>query len=133
MTMEEPKRIGLTAATAAKLADLLAELNPAQGETGSKLINIDLYRLAIALGLKEAVQPPPLTDNSNRSLRVGEVDPEQVLYTVLQSIEQVPADVPIYSFMERLAEQGINGFYAAYQQRGQLPLEQYFNTDPDSQ
>jgi hypothetical protein len=60
------------------------------------------------------------------SFRVSELDPDKVLYTALDNSELVPQATLIYEYIERLAEQGIREFYQAYQQTGQLPLEEYF-------
>lgn len=126
--MEEPSRIGLTAETAAKLDELLEYLNPEQGEDGIRLIKFDLYRLAVAIGIKNAVEPPQLNDKSVSSFRVSELDPEAVLYTAIDNSVFKPKHSPIYDLIERLAEQGIKEFYASYQQTGQLPLEEYFTS-----
>lgn len=125
--MEEPSRIGLTATAGAMLEELLEHLNPQQGEEGTRLIKFDLYRLAVALGIKNEVLPPQLEDKSINSLRVNELDEEGVLHAALENSGIVPQGVPIYSFMELLAEYGVRGFYSSYQQTGELPWEQYFN------
>ncbi len=124
--MDEPSRIGLTAATGAQLEELLEDLNPEAGTEGVKLIKFDLYRLAIVLGLKKSELPAPLNEKSVTSLRVMELDPNGVLATAVENSAQIPEGVSIYEFIERLAERGIKEFYLAYQQTGQLPLEEYF-------
>lgn len=124
--MEEPSRIGLTATTGAQLEELLADLNPIAGFEGVKLIKFDLYRLAIALELKAGEPPAPLNEKSVTSLRVVELDPNGVLATAVESSAKIPEGVSVYEFIERLAESGIRRFYQAYQQTGQLPLEEYF-------
>jgi hypothetical protein len=124
--MDEPSRIGLTATTGAQLDELLEDLNPETGIEGIKLIKFDLYRLAVALGLKNSEPPAPLADKSVTNLRVVELDPNGVLATAVENSALVPEGVLIYEFIERLAERGIKAFYQAYQQTGQLPLEEYF-------
>ncbi len=126
--MEEPQRIGLTKATHSMLDELLEELNPKESEEGMKLIKFDLYRLAVALGVKKAITPPQLEDISQTSFRVTELDRDGApLYTVLETSGIVPNGIPIYSYIERLAEEGIKEFYQAYIQTGELPWEEYFN------
>lgn len=125
--MEEPSRIGLTAVTGAQLDELLEHLNPEQGEDGVKLIKYDLYRLAVALGVKKAVEPPLLNDKSISSFRVLELDEDGILFTALDNSGLVPEGTLVYDYIERLAEQGIKSFYHAYQKTGQLPLEECFD------
>jgi len=125
--MDEPSRIGLTAATGAQLEDLLEELNPSQGAEGVKLIKFDLYRLAVALGLNKNDPPPQLMEKSTSSLRVAELDPDGVLYLTAEHSELLPTGSSIYEFVERLAEAGIQEFYSSYQTTGQLPLDRYFD------
>lgn len=124
--MDEPSRIGLTASAGAKLDELLEDLNPEKGVEGIKLIKFDLYRLAVALELKSFKPPQNLKEKSTSSFRVAELDPDEVLYISVQNSSLLPIDTPIYEFVERLAEQGINEFYRVYQETGALPLEQYF-------
>ena len=124
--MNEPNRIGLTAVTGAQLDELLTELNPPKGETGVSLIKFDLYRLAVALGIKKGNPAPPLKDKTVPSFRVAELDEDRVLYTALENSALKPSDTSIYEYIERLAEHGISNFYNTFQQTGELPLEEYF-------
>jgi hypothetical protein len=124
--MDEPSRIGLSAETAILLEELLEDLNPKQGEEGVRLIKFDLYRLAVAIGIKRGDQPPELSDRSSTSFRVNELDPDGVLYTALDSSGLTPEGTPIYSYIERLAEAGIKTLSKAQQQTGDLPWAQYF-------
>ncbi len=125
--MDEPGRIGLTAEAAAQLEDLRADLNPQKGEDGIKLINFDLYRLAVAIGIKKGLKPPALRDKSNASYRVGELDEDGVLYAAVECAGLVTAGMPIYEYIERLAEQGIREFYDENLKTGQLPFEKIFS------
>ncbi len=129
--MDEPTRIGLTAATGAQLDELLEDLNgedlPESGVGGVKLIKFDLYRLAVALGLKASDPPPPLPEKSTSSLRVTELDPEGVLFLAAENSELRPADSSVYEFIERLAEAGVAEFCSAFDRTGALPLDQYFD------
>ncbi len=125
--MAEPDRIGLTAETAAKLDELLDEINLSRGEKGVALIKFDLYRLAVAVGIKKGVTPPYLEGKSIASFRVSELDKDGVLYTVLQNSGVVSQHDSIYSYLERLAENEIRAFYSANQQTGQLPFEDIFS------
>jgi hypothetical protein len=124
--MNEPSRIGLTPSTDGQLDELLADLNPDPGMEGVKLIKFDLYRLAVSIGLKKEEVPPLLVEKSTSSLRISELDPDGVLCLAAESSGLLPADTSVYEFIERLAEHGIAEMCSAYQQTGQLPLEQYF-------
>jgi hypothetical protein len=125
--MNEPNRIGLTPLAAQQLDELLVELNPDQDSKKEtvKLIKFDLYRLAVALGIKENKTPPALNDKSNAVFRVNELDPDKTLFTVVECLDSYPKEVAIYSYIEQLAEQGIKEFYQHFQQRGELPLTDY--------
>ena len=48
------------------------------------------------------------------------------MYTALENSDLAPFDIPIYEYIERLAECGISKFYNTFQQTGELPLEEYF-------
>jgi hypothetical protein len=125
--MIEPKRIGLTPLAAQQLDELLIELNPdldSKNET-VKLIKFDIYRLAVALGIKENKSPPALNDKSNTVFRVSELDPDKTLFTVVECLDSCPNETSIYGYIEQLAEQGIKEFYEHLQQRGELPLTDY--------
>jgi hypothetical protein len=125
--MEEPKRIGLTATTMAQLEELLEELNPMEGEEGTKLIKFDIYRLVVSLGIKNNVSAAVLSDKSQNSFRVSEFDDEGVFYIALEGSDLVPEGVPVYEYVERLAEHGIKELFNTYQTTGQLPFEEYFS------
>lgn len=124
--MEEPNRIGLTATTMAQLDELLEELNPMEGEEGTKLIKFDLYRLAVSLGIRNRISAPPLDGKSQSSLRVSEFDDEGVFYSALENSDIVPSGTPVYEYIERLAEQGVKELYQTFRTTGQLPFEEYF-------
>lgn len=125
--MEEPNRIGLTATTMAQLEELLEELNPMDGEEGTKLIKFDLYRLVVSLGIKNQVVASPLSEKSQNSLRVSEFDDEGVFYSALENSELVPEGIAIYEYIERLAEQGVKELYNTFRTTGQIPFEEYFS------
>ncbi|MEW8357382.1 MAG: hypothetical protein AB2601_18770 [Candidatus Thiodiazotropha sp.] len=125
--MEEPNRIGLTSTTMAQLEELLDELNPMDGEEGTKLIKFDLYRLVVSLGIKNQIVAPPLSEKSQNSLRVSEFDDEGVFYSALENSELVPEGIAIYEYIERLAEQGVKELYKIFRTTGQLPFEEYFS------
>ena len=124
--MEEPKRIGLTAVTTEKLDELHKEINPGEGEEGVRLIKLDIYRLAVAIGVKKGVVPLEIEGEVIRGFRVGEFDEDGIIFAAVEGMGIVPKDVPIYEYIQRLAEEGITEFYRAYNQMGQLPLEEYF-------
>ena len=125
--MNEPNRIGLTPLTAQKLDEILAELNPDidSKKEAFKLIKFDIYRLAIAIGIKENKTPSALNDKSNTAFRVNELDPDKTLYTVVDCLGVCPYETTIYGYIEQLAELGIKEFYGHLQQRGELPLTEY--------
>ena len=89
------------------------------------MIKFDIYRLAVALGIKENKKPPILNDKSNTVFRVSELDPDKTLFTVIEGLGVCPDNIPIYSYIEQLAEQGIKEFYEQFQLRGELPLTEY--------
>jgi hypothetical protein len=127
--MNEPNRIGLTPLTAKQLDELLMELNPSEDAKNEvfKLIKFDIYRLAVALGIKENKTPKPLEDKSNSVFRVSELDPDKTLFTVVECLGVRSEELPIYSYIEQLAEQGIKEFYQQFQSRGELPYTEYFS------
>ena len=127
--MNEPDRIGLTPLAAQQLDELLMELNPNQDSKNEtfKLIKFDIYRLAVALGIKENKMPKPLEDKSNSVFRVNELDRDKTLYTVVECLGVCPDELPIYSYIEQLAEIGIKEFYQQFQLRGELPYAEYFS------
>ncbi|PUA28821.1 MAG: hypothetical protein B0W54_10415 [Cellvibrio sp. 79] len=126
--MSEPDRIGLTAETSAKLDELLNELNPKKDEKGISLIKFDLYRLAVAIGIKKGIEPPPLNDRSVPSFRVSELDKDGVLYTVLINSEMNFSGDSVYGYIERIAENEIKFFYEENQRTGQIPYSEIFST-----
>jgi hypothetical protein len=127
--MSEPNRIGLTPLTARQLDELLIELNPSEDTKNEsfKLIKFDIYRLAVSLGIKEKITPKLLEDKSNAVFRVSELDPDKTLFTVVECLGICPKEVPIYGYIEQLAEQGIKEFYQQFQLRGELPYAEYFS------
>lgn len=125
----EPNRIGLTDVTVEKIDELLDELNPLAGEEGDKLVRYDLYRLAVALGIKNETVPAKLTSSVNSFLRVSDLDPDKVLYSVVENSSLNFDSIAIYSFIECLAEHGIKDMYNAYNQTGEIPFEEYFLTE----
>jgi hypothetical protein len=125
--MDEPNRIGLSAVTTSQLEELLDDLN--SEESGVKLLKRDLYRLAVALSVKNCILPPRLEDRKGFMDRVSEFDPDGILYTAVKSTGLVTNGLTIYEFTERLAERGIKEFYQSYIQTGQLPIEEYFDEE----
>lgn len=124
--ISEPGRIGLTDEAGRYLEELLRQLNPDEGKEGVKLIKFDLYRLAVAFGIKGSVAPPELSGASSTSFRVLELDPDGVLRTALECSGMVPKDSSVYGYMESIAEYEIRKIYTAFQNTGRIPLEEYF-------
>ncbi|MBN1009091.1 hypothetical protein [Amphritea pacifica] len=125
--MTEPGRIGLTAETSAQMDELLLDLNPQKGEEGISLIKFDLYRLAVAVGIKKGINPPALPEKSNASFRVNELDEGGVLYAAVEAAGIVEMGAPIYEYIERLAEYGVREFYDSNLRTGQFPFDEIFN------
>ena len=110
--MEEPQRIGLTTHANAYLDEMLDSLN---SETNAPvLIKFDLYRLAVALGVKKGITPEPLSDKTDNAFRVGELDPDKALFFAVDAANLQKPDEAIYHIVERFGEQGIRDFYDAY-------------------
>ena len=120
--MAEPSRIGLTREADAYLDEMLDFLNAQSG--GPDLIKFDLYRLAVALGIKKGVSPAPLSGATDPAFRVAELDPDKALYYVVEAADLKKSDEAIYHIVERLADQGIRQFYTAYKENmGNLPWD----------
>ena len=120
--MSEPLRIGLTKQANAYLDEMLDFLKSQPG--GQELIKFDLYRLAVALGVKKGVVPKPLSDKSDSTFRVTELDPDKALYYAVDAANLQESGETIYHIIERLADQGIRQFYEAYQKNtGRLPWD----------
>jgi hypothetical protein len=125
--MEEPSRIGMTASAMSKLEELIDELNPAEGEEGTRLIKFDLYRIAVAHGIKNRLKPEALNGKSVSSFRVSELDEDGILYLAVSESNLVGEGESIYEFIERLAEHGVNEFYSSFRATGQLPFDEIFS------
>ena len=120
--MAEPSRIGLTKQANAYLDEMLEFLKSQPG--GQDLIKFDLYRLAVALGVKNGLAPEPLSDKSDSTFRVTELDPDKALYYAVDAANLQKSSEAIYHIIERLADQGIRQFYDAYQgNMGRLPWD----------
>lgn len=120
--MSEPLRIGLTKQANGYLDEMLDFLKSQPG--GQELIKFDLYRLAVALGIKKGLVPEPLSDKSDSTFRVTELDPDKALYYAVDAANLQESDEAIYHIIERLADQGIRQFYDAYQKNtGRLPWD----------
>ncbi len=112
--MEEPQRIGLTAQANAYLDGMLDSLN---SETDAPdLIKFDLYRLAVALGVKKGITPEPLSDKTDNAFRVGELDPDKALFFAVDAANLQEPGKSIYRTVEALGEQGIRHFYDTYRE-----------------
>ena len=126
--MTEPDRIGLTPETSSKLEELLEELNPTQSQVkGTILIKFDLYRLAVAVGIKNDINPPPLNNKSTSSFRVSELDKDGILYTVAKNKGLAKEGESVYELIERMAEHQIKYFYDENMKTGQLPFDEIFS------
>jgi len=123
--MDEPQRIGLTREANAYLDEMLESINTDTEGTAEKLIKFDLYRLAVAIGVKRGEKPTPLNDNADSSFRTSELDPDKALFIAVQTSNLNNYGESIYTAVERLAEQGIRQFYAAFRANmGTLPWNQ---------
>lgn len=120
--MEEPQRIGLTIEANSYLDEMLDSLNSETKGGSEKLIKFDLYRLAVAIGVKKGEKPQAMKEKAESSFRVGELDPDNALFIAVEAANLYEHDEPVYRGVERLAEQGIRQFYEAYRTNiGRLP------------
>ena len=120
--MEEPQRIGLTKKANAHLDEILDSLN--SEVSGQALIKFDLYRLAVALGVKKGIKPKPLSEKTDNAFRVVELDPDKALYFAVDAAKLQESGEAIYHIVERLGEQGTRHFYHAYRENmGKLPWD----------
>ena len=124
--MEEPNRIGLTSEVNNKLEELLEHINGDNNEETGTLYKKDLYRLALAIGIKKGKNPEPLSQTSVGRLRVVEIDPDGVIKAAAKTSMDIPKDLPVYNFLECLAEMQISEMCAHYQMYGELSIESFF-------
>lgn len=114
--MDEPQRIGLTKEANAFLDEMLETINLETEGASEKLIKKDLYRLAVAIGVKNKKSPPIINENTDSFLRVEELDRDKSLYIAVEAAGINDGAESIYRCIERLAEQGIRLFYKSYQE-----------------
>ena len=120
--MDEPQRIGLTTQANAYLDEMLDSLN--SEVTGHSLIKFDLYRLAVALGVKKGIRPEPLSEKTDTAFRVAELDPDKALFFAVDAAILPEVGESIYHIVERFGDQGIRCFYDAYRENmGKLPWD----------
>ena len=110
--MSDPERIGLTKETNQYIDEMLETLN--SEVEGQNLIKFDLYRLAVALGVKTGKNPEPISGKTDRAFRVRELDPNKSLYFAVQAANLGTPDESVYHIVERLGEHGIREFYKEY-------------------
>ena len=111
--MEELQRIGLTKQAHSYLEEILDSLNSeVAGE--QPLIKFDLYRLAVALGVKKGKKPEPPPENTDSSFRVAELDPDKALYFAVKAANLQEPGESIYRAVESLGEKGVREFYEIY-------------------
>ncbi len=113
--IDEPKRIGLTENTNNQLEELLGHLND-QAPNEQGLIKFDIYRLAVALGIKKGEKPMALLEKTENALRVSEIDPDKALYYAVRESGLHLPNQSIYHAVECLADNGIRLIYNHYQQ-----------------
>ncbi len=120
--MDEPQRIGLTTQANTYLDEMLDSLN--SEVTGHSLIKFDLYRLAVALGVKKGIRPEPLSEKTDSAFRVAELDPDKALFFAVDAAKLPEVGESIYQIVERFGDQGIRCFYDAYRENmGKLPWD----------
>ena len=112
---DEPKRIGLTEKTDRQLEELLDHLND-QARSEQVLIKFDIYRLAVALGIKKGESPKPISGNTDKAFRVTELDPDKALFYAVKESKLCPSQQSIYHAVECLADHGIQLIYNHYLQ-----------------
>ena len=108
----DPERIGLTKETNQYLDEILETLN--SEVEGQNLIKFDLYRLAVALGVKKGKNPEPISGITDSAFRVRELDPNKSLYFAVQAANLGAPNESTYRVVERLGEHGIRQFYMEY-------------------
>ncbi len=120
--MEEPKRIGLTKEANGYLEEMLESLN--SDNSAQTLIKFDLYRLAVALGVKRGEKPTMINGTTDNALRVSEIDEDNALYVAVKAANLQDPGESVYRVVERLAEQGVRNFYDEHQKHvGKLPWD----------
>ena len=118
--MDEPSRIGLTKEANILLEEMLKAIDP-----GKKLIKFDLYRLAVALGIKKGISPMTVPSQIEGNLRVSELDENKALFIAVDSLGICNEGQSVYRCIEALADQGIRDFYHIYRNNvGKIPWEQ---------
>ncbi len=106
--MQEPDRIGLSAEAVGYLKEMIESL-------GGELNYRDLYRLAVALELKNGANDVVTNYNSDGwKDRITELDPDKSLFFAVESFGLRTDEQPIYKCVEALGENGIRKLYDAY-------------------
>ena len=101
--MLEPTTVGLSSDAHARLRELQ--------EHGTFKDMADAYRLAIAYGLAEGIEPRDLPEVRGGTIfNIGTLDPERMLYAAVAAVTR-DDNVPVYRRMERLAEWGVLRLY----------------------
>ena len=120
--IEEPARIGLSQDANSYLDEMLDSINSAVDDSSRDLIKFDLYRLAVAIGVKRCEKSASISSKTDSAFRVIELDPDKALFIAVKSAKLNNIDEPIYRAVERLADYWIREFYSAYQKNmGKLP------------
>ena len=123
--MEEPHRIGLTKQAHSYLEEMLDSLN-SEVPDEQPLIKFDLYRLAVALGVKKGIKPE-YPENTDSSFRVTELDPDKALYFAVKAANLQELGKSTYHTVESLGENGVREFHKIYHSNmGKLDWGQLF-------
>ncbi len=122
--MEEPQRIGLTKEVNTYLDEMLDSLNSEIEGGVEKLIKFDLYRLAVAVGVKRGEKLDSLKEITDSSFRVSELDPDKALFIAVEAANIPEIEEPVYRAVERVADHVLRQFYEAYRANmGRLPWD----------
>ena len=109
----EPERIGLTEKTNRQLEEILDFLN-SRAPNEQALIKFDIYRLAVALGIKKGEKSKPTLEKADKAFRVIELDREKALFYAVRELNLHLPEQAIYHAVECLADDGIQLIYDHY-------------------
>lgn len=113
--VNEPTTIGLSE----KSHGLLKRLTEDK-RNGAFAEMADAYRFAVALALAHGVIPDEIPAPRQTIFNVGTLDPDKMVYSAVKALLNTD-DTPVYRWVERLAEWGVNEL-ATRADRGDLDI-----------
>lgn len=112
MSSQEPTTIGLSESAHRKLKDL------EENQHFHSLL--DGYRFAVGLAVAQGVLPPEVSKRTT-IFNVGTFDPDQAIKESISALmEEHLGDTPVYRYVERLAEWGVNELAAMVEETGKI-------------